>query len=171
MKANLPKMIVSPPHGTSKDGTFEPATTAAGRCMETIIDSPPHGTSKEPELDTDGIPWDKRIHATSKAKLKDGRWRRRRNLDDILFERVKQELLSTKPERSEPQAPPPPPPPTTDPPMDFGRLMFLATEKGWDYPKLTKWATDRGLDGILLVMQDRKLFDEVYNELLAIKTE
>jgi hypothetical protein len=142
----------------------------------TILSSKSHGKSKKPELDTDGIPWDERIHATSKAKLKDGRWRRRRNLDDETFERIKQELLSAKPSIdtacSEPQAPPPPPPPETDPPMDFGKLMSLATEKGFDYPKLNEWAKENHkIDGVLLAMKDQTLFNEIYNELLAIKTE
>lgn len=30
------------------------------------------------ELDTDGVPWDPQLHAASKAKTKNGKWRRRR---------------------------------------------------------------------------------------------
>lgn len=44
------------------------------------------------ELDADGIPWDKRIHAGSKAKLKDGTWRLKRNIEDDLVKEVKAEL-------------------------------------------------------------------------------
>lgn len=44
------------------------------------------------ELDKDGLPWDARIHSSSKEKNKDGTWRQRRNLADGEKERVEQEL-------------------------------------------------------------------------------
>jgi hypothetical protein len=44
------------------------------------------------ELDTSGIPWDKRIHAASGDKNTKGMWRRRRNVDDDYFDEVVSEL-------------------------------------------------------------------------------
>ena len=40
----------------------------------------------------DGFPWDERIHAGTKAKLKDGTWRQKRGVDPALVEQVKAEL-------------------------------------------------------------------------------
>ena len=44
------------------------------------------------EVDAKGMPWDHRIHASSRAKVADGTWRQRRNLDDALLAQVEQEL-------------------------------------------------------------------------------
>ena len=44
------------------------------------------------ELDADGIPWDTRIHADSKAKIADGTWRKRRKLDPEYLASVMAEL-------------------------------------------------------------------------------
>ena len=42
--------------------------------------------------DADGVPWDHRIHAESKAMIADGTWRKRRNLPDGLHEQITAEL-------------------------------------------------------------------------------
>jgi len=90
-----------------------------------------------PELDDNGLPWDARIHAGSKAKLQDGTWRKKRGVDDEDYNRVVEELkqLMTAPVRTPepvgdgvsddtaaPQeqqgaaiVPPPPPPPMQSP--------------------------------------------------------
>lgn len=34
------------------------------------------------ELDTDGIPWDERIHASTKSKNADGRWKKKKGMND-----------------------------------------------------------------------------------------
>lgn len=45
------------------------------------------------ELDSEGLPWDGRIHSSSKAKLaKDNTWKLKRGLDVALVEQVKGEL-------------------------------------------------------------------------------
>lgn len=44
------------------------------------------------ELDSENLPWDVRIHSSSKAKIKDGTWKLKRNLDPQLVEEVKAEL-------------------------------------------------------------------------------
>jgi hypothetical protein len=45
-----------------------------------------------PSLDADGLPWDGRIHSSSKALLADGRWRQRRNTDPAVVAAVTAEL-------------------------------------------------------------------------------
>ena len=44
------------------------------------------------ELDKNGLPWDARIHAESKAKIADGSWRRKRGVEDTLVATVEAEL-------------------------------------------------------------------------------
>lgn len=44
------------------------------------------------ELDIKGLPWDARIHAESKAKIADGSWRSKRNLDPAVKASVEAEL-------------------------------------------------------------------------------
>lgn len=44
------------------------------------------------ETDKQGLPWDARIHAESKAKIADGTWRKKRNVDPGLVAQVEGEL-------------------------------------------------------------------------------
>lgn len=44
------------------------------------------------ELDVKGLPWDGRIHASSKAKVADGSWRMKRGVDEALVATVTAEL-------------------------------------------------------------------------------
>lgn len=37
------------------------------------------------DLDSDGLPWDARIHSSNKEKSKDGKWRKRRGMNDKAF--------------------------------------------------------------------------------------
>jgi len=50
-------------------------------------------TNVEGELDAEGIPWDKRIHASSKGKVAKGTWRTKRGIDVAVLAQVKAELL------------------------------------------------------------------------------
>ena len=63
-----------------------PANVAAIAAPQT--GSPASGV----ELDKNGLPWDGRIHAESKAKIADGTWRSKRNLDPALKAQVEAEL-------------------------------------------------------------------------------
>ena len=44
------------------------------------------------DIDKDGLPWDVRIHASSKAILASGKWRQKRNVDPALVTQVTAEL-------------------------------------------------------------------------------
>lgn len=44
------------------------------------------------ELDVNGIPWDKRIHSGKPTKNADGSWKKRRSVDDAVFNTVVAEL-------------------------------------------------------------------------------
>lgn len=60
-------------------------------------------------LDSNGLPWDERIHSENRATNKDGSWRSRRNLSDDIRDKVTAELRQTYPAPVVVAAPPPPP--------------------------------------------------------------
>lgn len=66
------------------------------------------------DLDAAGIPWDERIHASTKTRNKDDTWTRRRNTPDATFDAVMTELKGgaavPPPPAAAATAPPPPPP-------------------------------------------------------------
>jgi hypothetical protein len=72
---------------------------------------PPGAAPAAPEYDTDGMPWDERIHASTKAKTIKGAWKNRRGV----AEADRLAIEATLPRRM-PDTPPPPPPPSTIPP-------------------------------------------------------
>lgn len=50
------------------------------------------------EADKQGVPWDERIHSSSKKQTGKGLWAKRKNLPDGLYEQVTAELLSGQPQ-------------------------------------------------------------------------
>lgn len=57
------------------------------------IAAPPTGSpAPAGEVDVSGLPWDARIHASSKAKVADGTWRLKRGVDNDLVTSVTAEL-------------------------------------------------------------------------------
>ena len=83
------------------------------------------------ELDIDGIPWDARIHATTKSKTKDGRWKKMRGSDPVLVEAVRAELLAatTTPDPAVPATVPAPPADVSTTPTTFPGIVAIVTEK------------------------------------------
>jgi hypothetical protein len=59
------------------------ANTAPTMNTNTVIDN---------EVDAEGIPWDKRIHSSSKAKVKNGTWKIARGVSDEQANPIKAEL-------------------------------------------------------------------------------
>lgn len=57
-------------------------------------------TAPTGERDKDGIPWDERIHASTKTTNKDGTWTRRRNTPDETFDAVMAELKQANTQRT-----------------------------------------------------------------------
>lgn len=49
-------------------------------------------SSDYPSTDKDGLPWDERIHSSNHKLNADGRWQRRRNVEDAYYNQVKAEL-------------------------------------------------------------------------------
>lgn len=71
---------------------------------EPAVSSTVAETEPLPDKDKDGLPWDERIHSSNHKLNADGRWQRRRNVDDAVYEQVKSELLGM-PAPVEPVAP------------------------------------------------------------------
>lgn len=111
---------------------------------------PADAADDSPTLDDRGMPWDERIHASSKAINADGTWRYKRGVDKTLIDEVEKELsgnaagtatdqadtTSPTPQLSDaPNAdddiPPPPveeesddvPPPPAEEPIDSGKVF------------------------------------------------
>lgn len=100
-------------------GTTEPDPAAAfGGNAPTTATTLPTG-----ERDSAGIPWDERIHASTKTKTANGQWTRRRNTPDDTYNAVMAELKAANTARTLGAAtglvPPPPSsvpaPPTASP--------------------------------------------------------
>lgn len=96
--------------------TIDPAAAFAPQ----FVPAPPAGhdptpqvpTTAGPELDAEGLPWDKRIHSSSKAKIANGQWRLAKNIDKSLVEQVKAELRGVMAAPTAPVATPLAPVPT-----------------------------------------------------------
>jgi hypothetical protein len=88
--------------GTAGNGAALPAAVAGNAVtsvpttssMPPVVPSVPNaaGANVNVEVDRDGLPWDVRIHASSKAKNADGRWRGKRGIDDAVIAQVTAEL-------------------------------------------------------------------------------
>jgi hypothetical protein len=79
--------------------------------------SAPTGTNETGgAVDSEGVPWDKRIHSSSKKFNSDGTWRTARNLDKAVLAQVKAELFAKRggqPQAAIPAAPMTPSPVVT----------------------------------------------------------
>lgn len=79
-------------------------TVAVGTAPSASLPAAPAGGSTDdgddgdqpnaapPEFDKAGIPWDERIHASTKGMNQDGTWKRRRNTADVTYNIVMAEL-------------------------------------------------------------------------------
>lgn len=74
---------------------FSPHTTVIpAPSPSAVIPAPvPSGSA---ELDANGLPWDKRIHSSSRAKVADGTWRMMRGVDAALVATVEAELRAVQ---------------------------------------------------------------------------
>lgn len=94
-----------------------PAIPAASTTDAPVAPTAPAAASPV-ELDKNGLPWDARIHASTKAKNADNSWRTRRNLDKATLDSVTAELkagASVAPAVPTPPAMVIPPPPVVAP--------------------------------------------------------
>ena len=71
------------------------ATTAAAPAPLATTPGPLQTTQVGPELDIKGIPWDGRIHASSKNKVADGSWRLKRGVEPELVKQITEQIKQT----------------------------------------------------------------------------
>lgn len=65
----------------------------AGESEESGASAPPPPPAGDtPDVDAAGLPWDERIHASTKKKTQDGRWKKKRGVDDATREAVEMQL-------------------------------------------------------------------------------
>ena len=84
-----------------------------------VVPPPPPVEVAAGNRDSDGLPWDGRIHSSSRAKLADGRWRQRRNTDPSIVTEVTAELRAALSAPPAPAAIVPPPPVSAVLPFPF----------------------------------------------------
>ena len=129
-----------------------------------------------PDKDRDGLPWDERIHSSNHKLNADGRWQRRRNVDDAVFEQVKSELLGT-PAPVEPVAliAPTPlpdfqPTPLTMNKPDLGTITPLAAVEPSEQPVIAPTVIPAGVEPIPVGVEQplpEKSADDLYTEMFA----
>jgi hypothetical protein len=61
------------------------------------------------DVDADQVPWDERIHASTKNKNADGKWKRKRNVDDATYNTITASLKGVAAAPTNTGLPPPPP--------------------------------------------------------------
>lgn len=92
------------------------------------------------ELDADGLPWDERIHASTKTKTAKGVWTKRRGTDDATHDAVIAELRQQYPQAaSEPAAPAAPAAPAPVAPTTPTISVPAAAAPATPYTELVDW--------------------------------
>lgn len=89
---STPRFPIQPESNVTgfSNGSMSPSNVEVGDNRKTSMDN---GTG----LDSRGLPWDERIHSSSKDKGKDGVWRRRRGVDPAIEAAVEAELYAKNP--------------------------------------------------------------------------
>jgi len=133
----------------------------------------PKSEPEAPEFDADGLPWDERIHASTKTTTQDGRWKKKRGVDVELIEVVEAELRGaevTDPIDGETftpvtsgDVPPPPPPPA--PSMTFTELIKEITENQINPDTVLKAVQSVGLANVGELFNRPDLIPQVAREL------
>lgn len=143
------------------------------------------GAATSNNLDKAGLPWDERIHSSSKALTVDGLWRKKRGVDDALVAQVEDQLKhlmalptpATVSDTPVPVAPAivsavpvPAPPPTpiaevTDGRQAFinlvGRVSAAIPAKKITMDEVTKACTDAGVPTLPLLANRADLIPQV----------
>lgn len=182
--------VPPPPVAASAEGNDTPAadTTEAtpdGTAIKTVC--------AEIELDADGIPWDERIHASTKTQTKGGTWTKKRNVDEVEYGRIHAELQEQHSPADEGNDVPPPPSdtsaenaPTADtdvppPPADaapavsegsgdfadFAELVTAVSKFGLPYVKLAELATTVS-DGKVTKFPDLRSTPELWADFFGL---
>lgn len=92
-----------------------PIAPSAPVAENTISTNTTTATASGVELDSEGLPWDARIHSSSKAKIKDGTFKLKRGLETDYVAGIKAELAGVMNIPAVAPTTPPPPQPDVNP--------------------------------------------------------
>lgn len=126
--------IVQPAEAGVPTAPLEPAKSATA--PETVAHSPiasagpATAPASGPELDSEGLPWDARIHASPASLTKKGPWRAKRSLNQLVEQNVKAELRAALAAPAAPASVPVPPPPAAPVETPAERTAREAVEQG-----------------------------------------
>lgn len=171
-----------PSDGISPEDVFSPEVK-----NNPVLQFPNSDSASVSNLDKAGLPWDERIHASSKALTADGLWRKKRGVEDATVAQVEGQLkqlmsLPTPTVVPEPvpvpaqmatvteiPAPPPPPAPVT-PVVENGRDAFInlvtrvsttINEKKITSEEVKQICNDMGVAALPLLMSRQDLIPAV----------
>ena len=139
---------------------------------ETVSETEPDAGAPESGegLDADGLPWDEAIHSGNKKRNADGRWQRRRGVQDAVFDARVAELrgdtetaedVFNQQVNAAAQTIAPPPPPAEVPPPPAPAPAASSGSDG------NEWDGQPGFLKIIKLVTARKLPAEKLNELLV----
>lgn len=123
-------------NGDAPTGSISPTTVDQQQNSAPITTSAPVNT----DLDGDGVPWDARIHASTKTRTQKGVWTKKKGIDDATYASITASLKGTAAApvvstTSTPSLPPPPsapglpPPPAAPQAAEFTDLVTLLTQQ------------------------------------------
>lgn len=185
--------VPTPPAAESTEGKAgQPVIPGAGT-SEAITDGTSTSTASAAiELDADGIPWDERIHASTKTKTKADVWTKKRNVDEVLYGQIHMELqelhaptdddegnVPSPPASSTPDANAPtddtdvPPPPAQDALVEFKEFADLVNKVapfGIPYVKLAELAV-KVTDGLVTKFPDLRDKPDYWADFYALAVE
>lgn len=114
--------MVNTSTATPTPAPVPPAPTAPATGAPAASAAAPTTLASSVELDSKGLPWDERIHAGTKTKIKSGEWKAKKGVDDALVSQVEAELRARLAATPAAAAVPPAPAaaPVADPAAVFG---------------------------------------------------
>lgn len=142
-------------------------------------------TSLAPELDKDGMPWDGRIHASTRTQTAKGEWKKRKGVDPGVLAQVTAELRNAvaagkastftplnaappPPAATSQVAPPPPPPAATGqaapPPVDFVTVARFVGEHKIAALDVDRICSQHGIAGLAMLTQHKDKALPVLND-------
>jgi hypothetical protein len=124
----------------------------------------PDATVSSIELDSDGLPWDARIHASTKTKIVSGQWKAKRKVSADTISIVTEELRSVM------RAPTvvalaPAPAPDDGSPKDFGAFVQAMVKIGKTNKDVDPILAEYGIKGLNLLGARPDLIPEIWARL------
>lgn len=111
------------------------------------------------ELDADGLPWDARIHSTSRKKtVKDNKWKKLRGVDPALVVTVEAKLRGQAPTPTQIEAPESTPAPT----VDFPTLMSRVQQAGLTPETVNAECQKIGVENMALIFNQPEKIGQLF---------